>query len=684
MSKSFDIEVNHASAAYKAIRRLIAATLIATLLLPSLRPLPQAALAEISADPDAEIVYIDNTGTIRVLDTLQAGGNPIVDWTSPTNGWTNFALGDVNNDGDMEIVALKATGSTGILAVFDPVVANGTFDGKSPNGIPWAKLYETTIPGNPKLVATGKLDPNLPGAHIYYTYDVGSGTQVVALKPAIPFPDGRQWAVHYTRTFNERWEQISIGNLDNEGADEIALIDDTAGRLSIYLSDGTSEAILKKTGDARPWRATTFAQYDAGSTVEVVGVRDAPAPLSSFFVFKYNKDKEDFEEKDPEAFQPSPRFIFPADINNDGKEAIVMLRNVSQGNAVRMIVRGDDGDEIPSELEQFLDADNGYQSGAGGDIDGDGKDEIVIMRDNNIRIYTQPDRNASRDDYALQTNGRTIHIGDLDKNGFTIGPRFSTTISTIEETLQIGNTSATKTFEIRNETTSSPISYQIGIENNPSWLTVTPRFGNTPAVIAYNANAIGLEPGTYNTRIVLTSDNQTVLNQPYYIGVQLTVTPATIEANVNSINFTYLRDSQPTTMTQTISVLGAAGVKFSAAIAPYPAVSAATAELTSAMTSGRIDADGKIVVQDSSGQEIVLADTQVDAVPWLSVTPDQGTVSAILTLTMLPGQQVEDSARAYLVIIGDARTGVPPENVRLIPVSALRVNSLLYMPLVKR
>jgi hypothetical protein len=51
---------------------------------------------------------------------------------------------------------------------------------------------------------------------------------------------------------------------------------------------------------------------------------------------------------------------------------------------------------------------------------------------------------------------------------------------------------------------------------------------------------------------------------------------------------------------------------------------------------------------------------------------------------MLPGQQVEDSARAYLVIIGDARTGVPPENVRLIPVTALRVNSLLYMPLIKR
>jgi len=684
MSRIFDINRNHSSNEQRVFRRLLAATLIAALLIPGVYATQQPALAETSADPDEEIVYIDNSGTIRILDTLQTGGNPVVDWSSPTSGWSNFALGDVNNDGDMEIVAIKGAGSSGTLTVFDPVVSNGSFDDKSPNGIPWAKLYEIAVPGSPKLVATGKLDPNLPGDHIYYTYDLNGGSQVVALKPATPIPDGRQWATHYTRFYDERWEQVAIGNIDNEGADEIALIDDSAGRLSVYPSDGTSDAILKKTGDSRPWRATTIAEYDQGSTVEVIGVRDAPAPLSAFFVFKYNKDDEDFDEKDTEAFNPSPRFIFPADINNDGKEAIVMLRNVSEGNAVRMIVRGDDGGEIPSELEQFLDEDNGYQTGAGGDIDGDGKDEIVIMRDNTIRIYTQPDRNASRNDYTLQTNARTIHIGDLDKNGFTIGPRFSTSISSIEETLQIGNSGTTKTFEIGNETTSSPISYQLAVENNPSWLTLNPRFGNTPAIVAYNANAIGLAPGTYTTRIVLSSENSTVLNQPYYIDVKLTVTPATIEAKESAISFAYLRSAGPVTMTKTVNIFGASGVRFTAAIAPYPDVSAAADQLTSAMTSGRIDADGKIVVQDSSGKEIVLADTKVDAIPWLTVTPDEGTVATQLTLTMVSEKQVEDAARAYLVIIGDSRTGVPPENVRLIPVTSLRANSLIYLPVVKR
>ena len=51
-------------------------------LLPSGALQPTAVRAETSADPDSEIVYIDNTGVIRVLDLLQTGSNPKVDWFS--------------------------------------------------------------------------------------------------------------------------------------------------------------------------------------------------------------------------------------------------------------------------------------------------------------------------------------------------------------------------------------------------------------------------------------------------------------------------------------------------------------------------------------------------------------------------------------------------------------------------
>lgn len=673
-------------------RSVVSAILIALLLLPGVMQttavVTATTAAEVSADPDEEIVYIDNNGAIRVLDTLQSSGSKAVDWVSPTTGWSNFALGDVNNDGDEEIIAVRSTSSgTGELTVFDPVVSSGSFDDTTPNEIPWATLYTREIPGSPKLVATGKLDPNLPGDHIFYTYDFNNGTRVVALKPAIPNPNGREWAVHYTRDFDERWEQVSIGNVDQEGADEIALVDDSVGRLSVFRSDATSDELLKRTGDSRPYRATTIAQYDAGSTVEVIAVREAPATLSTFFVLKWSKDDEEFDETEAEAFAPAPRFIFGADINNDGKEAIVMLRNVSGDNVVRMIVRGDDGEEVPTELEQFLDADNGYQAGAGGDVDGDGRDEIVIMRDNNIRIYTQAERNASRDDYALRTDGERIHIGDLDRNGFSIGPSFSTSISSIEESLQIGTTGATKNFEVRNETTNAPISFEISVDNNPSWFNVTPRFGNTPAVISYTPNAIGLAPGEYLTTIILTSNNQGVINQPYTIKVKLTVTPANIDPSPDAISFNYLRTSEPTTMTQQVSISGAAGIRFTAGVQSFPQIQSAAASLgtdvlADDVMNGYIDDEGNIVAVNAAGTEVILAQSGVSEVPGLTVTPTEGTLPGSVTLTLRTAQQVDDFERAYLVIIGDARTGLPPQNVRLVPISMLRATEQLYLPTV--
>ncbi len=42
--------------------------------------LPRPATAALSADPNAEIVYVDNSGVIRVLDTQ---GDPLVQWISP-------------------------------------------------------------------------------------------------------------------------------------------------------------------------------------------------------------------------------------------------------------------------------------------------------------------------------------------------------------------------------------------------------------------------------------------------------------------------------------------------------------------------------------------------------------------------------------------------------------------------
>ena len=250
--------------------------------------------------------------------------------------------------------------------------------------------------------------------------------------------------------------------------------------------------------------------------------------------------------------------------------------------------------------------------------------------------------------------------------------------------MQIGTTGNSKTFELRNATNNDPISYRVDVENTPSWLTLSPRFGNTPALIAYTANAVGLTPGDYTSRIVITSDNPSVINQPYYITVRLKVTPAAIEPRPDAVGFSYLSAQQPATMTRNISIFGTDGIRFTAGTAAVPAVSAAAATLAGAVQSAHIDEAGNLVLQDAEGNEATVGPLSTDAVPWLSINPAAGTIPAVLTLTVDTSQQASDFEQAYVIIIGDPRTGEAPENVRLLPVSLLRANVQLFMPLIRR
>jgi len=146
----------------------LVAALIALLLGPlaGFAPGAQSVQAAASADPNEEIVYIDPDGVIRVLDPY--GDEPRVQWYSPTASWNDACLGDVNDDGDLEIVAIGETsaGNTKI-AVFDPVIASGTVvpDQTIPedDGIPWDTLYEDEIAGSPQIVSCGDFDAGIDG-----------------------------------------------------------------------------------------------------------------------------------------------------------------------------------------------------------------------------------------------------------------------------------------------------------------------------------------------------------------------------------------------------------------------------------------------------------------------------------------------------------------------------------------
>lgn len=174
-----------------------AAALIALLAGPILGMILNAAPAQAvpSADPSKEIVYVDRNGIIRVLDTQ---GDPLVQWFSPTGGWREIDLGDVNDDGDLEIIAIGSEGGNTKIGVFDPVIASGITDpNKKINGIPWDTLYEETFVGSPGIVVAGNFDNAIPGDEFAFSYQDTSGvTRGHRHERSQPRPE---WQTHRSR-----------------------------------------------------------------------------------------------------------------------------------------------------------------------------------------------------------------------------------------------------------------------------------------------------------------------------------------------------------------------------------------------------------------------------------------------------------------------------------------------------
>jgi len=80
----------------------------------------------------------------------------------------------------------------------------------------------------------------------------------------------------------------------------------------------------------------------------------------------------------------------------------------------------DELDDFPAR-NNSVELYNLWQRGAGGDTDGDGIDEVVAMRTDNIRTYaynpTDPVNWSERRDDLVATNNRSIKLANLDRNG---------------------------------------------------------------------------------------------------------------------------------------------------------------------------------------------------------------------------------------------------------------------------
>ena len=632
------------------------------------------ALAETQLDTNDEIVFLTSEGELQVFDPTRTGGATEVQWRSGSDkGFYDFTLGDVNNDGDMEIIAIGGDATTGRLAVFDPVVTSGINSGTI-NTIPWRKLVEIKLAGEPKVVAAGDFDTAVAGDEIMVGYIFSSGTtrsRVDIYHGTSANHDGSSWSKHIAdKDFPNIWRDASVGDVIPGGTKEIVLIDPPSGVARVYRPDagfaGTCEYVRT---DANPYDVAV-GQYIGGGAPEIGIVRTFPADSTykfraRFIVFSCNAGTgklDDVDTENPNNIFTDPFALIAADVNGNGDDEFFMLRNIAAQLTASAHLLGRNGGSDSLDFEVRLDADNGYQSLAGGDVDGDGKDEVVVMRGDKIRIFTDPGAGATAktlfNDYPFITNKFAIEIGDLDKNGFQIGYELISDKTSMSATLSAGDKLADAgLFTVKLNVDNVPKQHNAPtVEGLPSDVKVNFRqigddtVGTTPTSYLLEIDAstsVSPRPtAPYQGFIVVTS-NDSEVKKPLRLPFTLTLNYARLEVSSSSVAFTYLPCTTTlASKTQDITVLGSEGVTFN--------------------------------VFDSG----VLASDVIDADSWLTVSPRSGETGDTLTFTIDPTKWTSQQPEWKQVLVrGDGKTG---NQIREINVVAFCVTSQSFLPLVNR
>ncbi len=660
----------------------------------------QAAEASPVATPDDEIIYIDAAGFIRVIDPNVASGTQEIRWQSPEGGWFDFAVADVNNDGDKEIVAI----GNGKLTVFDPVVQDPNIqpDGLI-NDVPWARLHEQARP-TATLIGGGNLDAGAPGEEIILGYTVNEPNNIRYRLEVLKTPDGgRTWTTHLNQGFGAPWKFLAVGNVNDVGSEDVVLLRDADRLMDVREVDNNFARIFAR-DDAEVFLHSSAAigQLYPGGPGEVVLLRTFQGTVQAPVVLIYSFTNGAWQVQSTDQFNhfPHPTFAFFADINGNGDDELFWLRAVAGTtpfDRIFMVNRGPDTTLPP--FRDVLDSDGGYRVGAGGDVDGDGRDEVILMRNDRIRnYYAAESGNMSLffDYTGITTNSRSLKVANLDGNGYVAGTRFAATADPIEAALTAGTASpAPIAFEFRALGAQTNVPFTAAKEDPAaSWYSFTLGSNTTPAQVFVTFDATQLPPGVYTDRIRFDTAVD-VVNKPFYVTVKLTVSAASFALNpAQSTGFAF-RAGETVTQTLGISVQGLPGLKFTAAAVDKPAFRAAVKALGGVPQFGYL-VDGRLVLSNGVGGEYTIsleptgrvsaaAVTWPSGVPWLTVRSAGNTVPDTIVLTGDPTQMQALSEEALLIVVGDERTGTTPENIRIVEIRALKeVAHQLFMPVVRR
>ncbi|RME49788.1 MAG: VCBS repeat-containing protein [Caldilineae bacterium] len=401
--------------------------------------------AQATTDGIDEIVVVGTDGYVYAYDYQ---GKQV--FKSPENGWQLVTTGDLNGDGDQEIIAV---GGNRIKA-YDPQIVGDEY------------TYDVTYTGSGgsfKKVGVGYLvgdDDRLDIALIRSV--AGTESRIVIYKTTSTSP------AKDVRFLYSNWDNFAIADYDGDGDDDFALTywNDSypAGMKSWLEMWKGHDPSQRLEGSSTNGLYSDLVWFDIaagdfvttnGSKVELVGSQN----VNNIRVLKWGNKKL----KDVWSVGPAFEFVAAADFRGEGDAQVAMLRNVSSGVSLQFARSGNSNVKPWASISGLG---TGWLNLAAGNLDTEKvKKEAVIIKSNLIRVYLQPQNGQNGEDTYLdcntvgncfenfdlsgQLNGE-LAVGDLGINFKTVTP-YEVTPTLLAHTVSQSSTVPSDTLYIYGE-----------------------------------------------------------------------------------------------------------------------------------------------------------------------------------------------------------------------------------------
>ncbi|MBE2234548.1 MAG: VCBS repeat-containing protein [Anaerolinea sp.] len=646
----------------QVVLRSLAVLVIALALTPMALAAPQAAQPE-AVNTGDELVIITSDGRLEARDPyVPTGFQPVV-WSSPTAGFTDVATGDFNGDGTDEVVGLRG----GEAVVYDPVRGAGEPD--------VSRTFNATAGQFWRNVTTGDLDGD-GRDELVLAESSGSGTQMFAFKFV-----GNTWNQTFSAFYGAPFVGLTTGNVIGSSAgmrQQVVAIRNAGSNCQIIIFNPANNwQTLNEFTRNFPWTYVTVGDVtlDGAGKEEIVVTRTGVgATLPSMFVFRWEQQFPELQDQEREVFNPEFRWVALADVNASGDKEVFLLRNNMDASQVALTSRNygnDQGTPVFNELVgqtqwNFIQA---------GDIDADGRDEVIVMSPNQYLIYTQPDVSTASTAYAGSFwRGGNFAVGDLDGQGQVAGPTLSVSPLSVDLNLQAGQ-NFSQPIAITN-TGSGTLNWSATVVDGSAWLSLSPSNGTAPTTAQLMVSTGGVAPGSYVGRVRI--DAPGANSTPQTITVNLVVTAPQFAVQPSQVSWIYTPPTNPGVRTVTVS---GQNVPWHAGLVDTSLAN----RVEQAVAAGQSVTlqDGQLVIGD--GRD---ADGVPPAVTWISINPLSGvaTPGGILVDLSLVLDQVPSGFRTAAVVFVADTTASPPALV--VRASTLRTqpnaSDLYFLPLILR